>query len=99
MNDKYAWCPMLAEAIIARAAQDYLYAKSDILSKKTLSTEAMWDRQRIVREVQSFFLSEWYSALSDVDGKWLLSVLDEKAKTVKRPKMAYKDNVGLFSKY
>lgn len=61
---------MLCNAIIEQAAKDFREAAGK-LKKKPNDTAA---KSRI-RELQSFFLSDWFTELSDVDGKWLLKKL------------------------
>ena len=64
----------LANAIIIQAAKDYRDTRR-ILIKKPRSAEA----KLRMAGVKRFFLSEWYGALTTVDGKILLKRLEEES--------------------
>ena len=68
-DEMFAW-EELANAIIIRAAEDWREAKR-ILREYPSSREAA----RTVRETEAFFLSEYYSTLTNVDGRMLLNRL------------------------
>ena len=54
----------LANAIVQQAAEDYRSALK--LNDK-----------RQMHELERFFRSAWYSALTDIDGEWLMNKLRE----------------------
>ena len=62
----------LANAIIIQAAKDYRVAKRKLRRKpgnKDARTEA--------ESIERFFRSDWFCALSDVDGEMLIRKLNE----------------------
>ena len=61
----------LANAIILQAAKDYRAARRKI-RKKPDNREA----QAEIASIRRFFLSQWFSALSDADGSYILRKLD-----------------------
>lgn len=64
----------LCNAIIVQAVKEYISAKK---------------RDNAVRlaEIKSFFLSEWYTVLTELDGAKMLEMLDEKyAETIAKGK-------------
>lgn len=60
-------CQRLANEIIILAAKDY---------RKALKYR--WKKQ--IAEIESFFHSDWYKVLTDVDGEMILRGLKEEAK-------------------
>lgn len=77
MSDKYTKgdpYTNLAHAIIIRAAKDYRSALKQ-LEKDRANGNAM----RKAMECERFFRSQWYEALTDVDGSYLIRKLREEA--------------------
>lgn len=64
----------LASAIILQAVNDYRAALV-ALSKNPKNILANRDKS----ECERFFLGEWFSELTDVDGKWLIHKLQREA--------------------
>ena len=62
----------LANAIILSAVKDYRAARRKLKSK--LKNE---DAKLMVEDCERFFCSDWFGALSNVDGKALLKRLKE----------------------
>ena len=62
----------LANAIIEQAAKDFRAAQKKL--KKNLYNMTA---QRTVREVEVFFLSDWFRALTTVSGPMILKMLKE----------------------
>ncbi len=58
----------LANAIVVQAAKDY---RSAIKGKRTKAKTAE------VKEIEEFFLSDWFTTLTDVDGRVILKKLQE----------------------
>lgn len=66
----------LANAIILQAVKDYRYALKRIKmnpANKTAMADAM--------ECERFFRSDWYCALTSVDGEYLINRLREEVKS------------------
>ena len=63
---------MLANAIIEQAAKDFRAAQKK-LKKNPNNVTA----QRTVREVEVFFLSDWFKVLTAVNGPAILKMLRE----------------------
>lgn len=59
---------LLANAIIERAAEDYRRA---LVSNNELT----------IKEVSRFFNSQWFTALTDIDGSWMLKKLNSRGKS------------------
>lgn len=62
----------LANAIILQAVKDYRQARQKI--KKRPRNE---DVKAMLRDCESFFLSEWFTYLTSIDGEVLLKKLQE----------------------
>ena len=62
----------LANSIIIQAAKDYRKARKK-LKKRPKNEEA----KLMVKDCEDFFRSEWFTALTDVDGGMLLKKLQE----------------------
>lgn len=62
----------LANAIILSAVKDYRAARRKL--KRKLKNE---DAKLMVEDCERFFCSDWFGALSNVDGKALLKRLKE----------------------
>lgn len=71
MTDAYE---SLANAIVLQAVKDYRQARQKI--KKRPRNE---DVKAMLRDCESFFLSEWISYLTSIDGKVLLKKLQEES--------------------
>ena len=68
---------LLANAIVEQAADDYFCLVAGFTKTKN---EA--DRKDKINALQKFFLSDWYSLLTNVDGAYLMRKLNEKAETM-----------------
>ena len=62
----------LANAIILQAVKDYREARKKL--KKRPKNE---DAKLMISDCEAFFRSEWYRALTDVDGEMLIRKLRE----------------------
>lgn len=62
----------LANAIIIQAARDYRSARKKL--KKSRKNERV---KLMVEDIEKFFRSDYFAALSDLDGKALLRKLEE----------------------
>ena len=60
----------ISSAIIRQAIRDYRYAY-ECLRKNPDDTNAMM----MMGDVVTFFLSEWYTELTDIDGRVILTAL------------------------
>ena len=60
----------LANAIVAQAARDYLF-----ILRRLKHHPANSEARRKAREYESFFYSDWYSTLTNVDPEYLVSRL------------------------
>ena len=60
----------LANAVVEQAAKDYLRALKRLkIDPRNLSGE------RMKKECEIFFCSDWFRELTDVDGRWLMETL------------------------
>ncbi|MCC8073682.1 MAG: hypothetical protein LIO62_06105 [Clostridiales bacterium] len=66
---------LLSRAIIVQAAKDYRHALG-ILQKNPSSRSALYSK----REIETFFRSNWYQTLTEVDGEFLITKLQEEFK-------------------
>ena len=64
----------LANAIVVQAAEDYQTALRQLRQNPSYG-EAL----RVKDEVERFFRSKWYTALTTVDGEWLIAMLRKEA--------------------
>lgn len=64
----------LANAIIIQACKDYRVAR-----KKLRRNPRNRDAAALAEETERFFLSPWFGALTNVDGKFILQKLNEEA--------------------
>lgn len=64
----------LKEAIVARAADDW---RSAVNAQKRGNTLNEYRRSRA--EVEQFFLSDWFYALTGLDGKYIIRQLKQEA--------------------
>ena len=71
MTDAYE---SLANAIVLQAVKDYRQARQKI--KKRPRNE---DVKAMLRDCENFFLSEWFSYLTSIDGEVLLKKLQEES--------------------
>ena len=67
---------MLANAIVKQAADDYRKAHKMLLKDPKNPTARKW-----IREVEEFLRSQWFDALTDVDGEYILQKLKEEVRT------------------
>ncbi len=68
-------CERLANAIIVMAAKDYRTAARGM--KRHPENKA---NMNTLKEVEEFFLSRWFTILTEADGELILSKLKEEAK-------------------
>lgn len=68
---------LLANAIIEQAADDYFNLVAGFVN-----TVDEQDRTAQIDSLRKFFLSDWYSLLTKVDGTYLMKKLNEKAETM-----------------
>lgn len=61
----------LANAIILQAAKDYRAARRKIRTRMDNQ-----DAQSEIDSIRGFFLSQWFMALSEADGSYILRILD-----------------------
>lgn len=64
----------LANAIVLQAAEDYRKAL-----RKLRRNPGYGEALRMKEEVERFFRSKWYTALTTVDGEWLIAMLRKEA--------------------
>lgn len=62
----------LANTIIMQAVKDYRAAK-----KKQKKQQTNKDAELMVKDTEKFFRSDWFTALTDVDGAVILRKLQE----------------------
>ncbi len=67
----------LINAIILQAVDDYRAALR-VLSKNPKNIQANRDKS----DCERFFLGKWFSELTDVDGKWLMYILQGEAEQI-----------------
>ena len=60
----------LAQAIILQAVEDYRKCRRLVRRKP-----GQVDAQKMIREVEYFFRSDWYKQLSDTDGNQIIEQL------------------------
>ena len=65
----------ISAAIVRQACVDYIHAKR-ILKEGKFSKTKLNRAKGDITEIKSFFNSEWYMVLCDLDSKWLLERLD-----------------------
>ena len=68
---------LLAEAIVAQAAKDYLKAKKDLFRVNPLFRESAERIQWQLNSAVMFFRSKWYRTLCGVDPDYMLRRLDK----------------------
>lgn len=71
LSEKY--CD-LANGIIEQAVNDYRKA---LRMKKKNSNYTPKDRYMSIENLESFFKSKWFSALTKIDGIWLMNKIKE----------------------
>ena len=69
MTDPYE---NLANAIVITAAKDYRDALRSLTRNKNNN-----NAKRMKEEVERFFNSDWYSVLTDLDGAFLMRMIQE----------------------
>ena len=62
----------LANAIILQAVKDYRAAKKKLKKQPTNK-----DAEIMIKDTERFFRSDWFTALTDVDGSVILRKLQE----------------------
>ena len=70
----------LANAIILRALNDYCTAKLRLNDENFNNEFSKTGCERFVSEVPKFLTSEYFSILTDLDGKYLLQIADRNLK-------------------
>ena len=71
MNDPYE---KLAGAIILQAVKDYRTAR-----KKLKKNPKNKDAKLMIEDCEKFFCSDWFAALTSIDGQMLLKKLQEES--------------------
>ena len=69
---------MLVNGIISQAAKDYRSA-----SRAQIRDPRDFEAKNRIKDVEKFFLSEWFQALTTVDGEYLLRRLKEETSEYK----------------
>ena len=65
----------LANAIVEQAVEDYRKAQARIKANPMIADHAKVE----LRQLEQFFRSQWFEALTDVDGQLILSRLKKEA--------------------
>lgn len=65
----------LANAIVEQAVKDYRTAQARVKANPMIATPA----EKELRQLERFFRSQWFEALTDVDGRLVLSRLKKEA--------------------
>ena len=65
----------LANAIVEQAVKDYRTAQARVNANPMIATPA----EKEIRQLERFFCSQWFEALTDVDGRVVLSRLMKEA--------------------
>ena len=60
----------LANAIVLKAVEDYRKCRRKVRRKPN-----QFEAQKMIREIEVFFRSEWFRQLTDADGKVILEQL------------------------
>ena len=68
---------LLAEAVVAQAAKDYLKTKKDLFNVNPLFQGRVERLQWKLDSAVKFFRSKWYRTLCAVDADYLMKKLDE----------------------
>lgn len=66
---------LLAEAIVAQAAKDYLELRKFL--HNTREGKEARKAAKELRDIRRFFTSRWYKTLTEVDGNYLMEKLDK----------------------
>ena len=67
----------LANAVIQQAVSDYRIA--------SLRSRAFFEEKNaVMKDLEQFFLSDWFRMLTKVNGEWLLAKLEEEDESVRR---------------
>jgi hypothetical protein len=66
---------LLAEAIVAQAAKDYLELRKFL--HNTREGKEARKATKELRDIRKFFNSRWYKTLTEVDGNYLMERLDK----------------------
>lgn len=65
----------VANAIVEQAVKDYRTAQARVKANPMIATPA----EKEIRQLERFFRSQWFEALTDVDGRLVLSRLKKEA--------------------
>ena len=63
----------LAGAIVMQAAEDYMIALDPLIHRDMKE----WAKDRMLRDVEEFMRSRWFTQLTTLDGPWLLEQLQK----------------------
>ena len=66
----------LANAIVVQAVEDYRDALS-LIRDESITEQDYIDAQSTIRECERFFRSDYYRVFTDVDGEYLIKMLQE----------------------
>ena len=69
----------LGNAVAIQAAKDYTKAARYIDAHKGERSQKMTNARKTVKEVEEFFLSDWFKVLSGCDGAKLFNEIKRKA--------------------
>ena len=69
----------LANAIITQAAKDWRTAAAYLRAHPNGTGKRFWAAEKTKKECEAFFLSDWYTELTDLDGEYLLNRLKKEA--------------------
>lgn len=67
---------LLGNAVVLQAVRDYRKA-----NKRCRSAKPSSDALSTKRQCQSFFRSDWFNVLTDIDGEMLIRKLDEEVRS------------------
>lgn len=85
-------CIELAEAIVAKAGEDYIEYRRDLETIKEGKERDLLLKK--LNEVERFFRSRWFTVLTELDGKKFKATLDEKYEELKKSGELYTFNKG-----
>lgn len=85
------WCDRLAHGIVLQAVADYRASLRGRRASATMSVQTM------KKDCEKFFLSEWFTILTKVDGELLMKKLQEEyeneCNTRTKYRTAYRNNL------
>ena len=69
----------LANAIVKQAAKDYYYALKKVNNPKIIGMKRI-HAEAMKADVEKFFLSDWYTSLTSINGEYLMKRIQYAAK-------------------